>query len=418
MKSQTTVAVIGGGPAGSYAALTAARKGLDVLLLEEHQEVGVPSHCSGHVNVSSFEKLGIKLPENLIENKICGARIFSPRGRLLLVRRDQPVTYVLNRAGFDKYLWSLAEEAGADCQTGVKADRLIMNGGAVKGTVVKTGHARCEIHSRLVIDAEGSGAALARTAGLMTSKASSFVNSAQVDVDRVDEVDPDLVEVYLTHHYAPGFFAWIIPRRDLSGKVGLAVKGRNAETCLKSFMRHHPVASKKLRKSKIRRMSLHPIPVGGAIRKTYAPGLMVVGDAASQVKPTTGGGIVFGIICGRIAGRIAHEAWLRKDFSEKTLSKYQSEFEVVVGKDLQLMKGLRQMLDRLPDSQLDRIVAAASRVGVDQILEDVGDVDFQGWSIAQMLRRPASLGILLYTFLSSLLRPDRPIIRRSAAQRP
>jgi digeranylgeranylglycerophospholipid reductase len=212
------------------------------------------------------------------------------------------------------------------------------------------------------------------------------------------------VEVYLGREYASGFFAWIIPRRDTSAKVGLATNTGNPQEHLHRFMQRHPVASKKLRKSKITRLSFHPISLGGAIPRTYSNGLLIVGDAASQVKPTTGGGVIFGLLCSGIAGKVAYEALQNHDFSEAFLSHYQSRWKERIGFDLAVMRQIRILLNRLPDDKIDKIVDLCARLRMDDVLEEVGDLDFQGASLIRMLRRPSTLIITLYSIFQRLLR--------------
>ncbi len=73
-------------------------------------------------------------------------------------------------------------------------------------------------------------------------------------------------------------------------------------------MSKHPVASKQLGDAKITKIGYHAITLGGPIKRTYANGFLAIGDCASQVKPTTGGGVIFGLTCAKIAAQTANEA--------------------------------------------------------------------------------------------------------------
>jgi len=131
-----------------------------------------------------------------------------------------------------------------------------------------------------------------------------------------------------------------------------------------------------------------------------------VGDAASQVKPTTGGGIVFGMLCSKIAGEISHDAIESNNFSADFLSRYQSRWRRQIGFDLTAMRQLRKMLNRLPDDKIDRIIELSSKLGVGRILEEIGDLDFQGKSLVRLIEHPPALIVALYSFLSSLTSTD------------
>lgn len=394
--------VVGGGPCGSFAAWTLAKLGAKIAVFEEHKKIGLPSHCAGHVSLRGLERLGLRLPRRIFENEISGAFFYSPSGLQFRVKRTSPVTYVLNRELLDKHLAELAMKAGAQYFTGLRVNSIVLKSGSVAGVCVGRKGAKETVTSNIVIDAEGCSSLLLKKAGLQTLDRSMVVNAIQAEVDQVDDIDIDMVEVYLGQEYAPGLFAWIIPKKDGSAKVGLATKKGNPREYLKRFMQKHPVASERLIGSKITRLSMHPISLGGAIPKTYANGLLVVGDAASQVKPTTGGGIIFGLLCARIAGRVTYEAIENRDFSEKILSRYQLQWRKLIGFDLAMMLKLRRMLDRLSNDKMDKIINLCTKLEINKILEEAGDADFMGSSLIRMLPNPAALAMALF-FLFHLL---------------
>jgi digeranylgeranylglycerophospholipid reductase len=394
--------VVGGGPCGSFAACTLAKFGADVAVFEEHEEIGLPSHCAGHISLNGLKRLGLCLPRRIFENEIYGAVFYSPSGLEFRVRRSSPVTCVLNRELFDKRLAELAVKAGARYLMGARVNSLVLNSGVVTGVSFNKNGVEETITSNVMIDAEGCSSILLKRIGLPTLDRSMVVNAIQTEVDKVNDIDVDMVEVYLGQKYAPGFFAWIIPKKDGCAKVGLATRTGDPREYLRRFMQKHPVASKRLMKSKIISRSMHPISLGGAIPKTYANGLLVVGDAASQVKSTTGGGIVFGLLCARIAGEVAYEAIEQRDFSEKLLSRYESQWKKQVGFDLTVMLNLRRMLNRLSDDKMDKIVNLCTRLEMNKVLEEAGDEDFMGRSLMRIFPNPATLITALYFAFCSL----------------
>jgi len=397
--------VVGGGPCGSFSAFTMAKQGMNVIVCEEHKEIGVPTHCAGHLSLSGLKRLSLQLPSNVVENKFKGAVLHSPHGKKFSVKFNSPVTCVVNRELFDKYLSNLAMKAGAQYLFGSRAESLVVDSGFVRGVAIRRERTKKTLASSLVIDAEGCSSVLLKKAGLQTLDCSMIGNAVQAEVDRVDDINPNTVEVYLGREYAPGFFAWIIPKRNTSANVGLATNMGNPREHLYRFMQKHPVASKKLRKSKITRLSFHTISLGSAIPKTYSNGLLIVGDAASQVKPTTGGGVIFGLICSGIAGKVAYEALQNHDFSEAFLSHYQSRWKQRIGFDLAVMRRIRGLLNRLSDDKIDKIIDLCARLGIDAVLEEVGDLDFQGASLIRMIGRPSTLVITLYSIFSAFTAP-------------
>jgi digeranylgeranylglycerophospholipid reductase len=401
VKTKQDIVVVGGGPCGSYAAYTAAKLGAEVVVCEEHEKIGAPNHCAGHLNISSLKRLGIQIPLDAVENEIKGAVFYSPSGKEFVLRCRNPVTYVVDRELFDKHIFDLAIKAGVEYRFKSRVKSLLFDSGYAKGVALKGEE---KVEADVVIDAEGCSSAILKKMDLEGLKASMIVRGIQAEVDGLENAEEDMVEVYLGNNVAPGFFAWIIPRKDGTAKVGLATRTGNPHPYLQRFMKKHPVASKKLKKSQVTSINLHPIPLAGPIPKTYSNGFLVVGDAASQVKPTTGGGVIFGLTCANVAGEVAYEAVKNNNFSEAFLSSYQYQWKRLVGFDLAAMLQMRRMLNSLSDSKTDKIIDWCNRLGVDDVLEKVGDLDFQGRSLIPMIKYPGALAVIsyfLYSWLTS-----------------
>jgi digeranylgeranylglycerophospholipid reductase len=413
-REQIDLAIAGCGVSGAAAALAAAQKGISVSIFEEHSRVGEPSHCSGHVGIRAFEQFAPKIPRRIVENEIRGAMLYPPSERPLTLKRTTPVTWVLNRAEFDRHLASVATAAGARLRLNSRIEGFRQLG---QGFQIKIAGAKsAEVSCKMLIDASGFGGSVSKFAGLSQASPRMLVNSAQFSVDNVSDVDKDFVELYFGQQYAPGFFGWIIPRRDGSAKVGIAAGARaNVRRCFERFVSKHPVVSKKLKHARpMTQTMFHPIPVDGATRRTYAEGILSVGDAASQVKPTTGGGIVFGLACGRIAGTTAANAVTTGDTSARFLSAYEKSWRQLIGFDLKAMSWLRRLLYRLPDQYLDRIFKVSNELRADDILNRSSDIDFQGKTLVSLARDPRLfLTLLSASVLSapSLLSSDAPIPR-------
>jgi len=400
VRTQADVAVVGAGPTGCFAAMTAAKLGSEVVVFEEHPEVGLPSHCAGHISIKGLNKLGLHLPDSIIENKISGAAFYSPSGNEFRVRFPSPVTYVINRSMFDKHLARLAKDAGARFIVGTRVEKLLVDRDTVCGVQLKN---EKRLESRIVIDAEGCASTLLRQINLQTLDKSQVVSAVNGEVGHADALEEGTVEVYLGQKYAPGLYAWIIPRSDGSAKVGLATKFGNPREHLNRFLSRHPVAKKKMAFNKVRNLSFHIIPLGGPIPKTYKNGFLSVGDVASQVKPTTGGGVVMGLTCAKIAGETASEALRQNRFGKDFLLRYEERCRQAIGFDMRAMRQLRLMINRLSDRQLDRMVNLCRELGVNEDLQRVSDIDWQGQALLRLIRSPGIWAVSLYLLLSSLV---------------
>jgi digeranylgeranylglycerophospholipid reductase len=398
MKDMPDAIVIGGGPVGSFAALNLAKLGAKVTVFEEHEAIGIPSHCAGHLSIRSLRNLGLyPLPGKIVENTFSQANFYSPTGFKFSVHLATPVTCAVNRAAFDKHIADKAEAAGACYCLNSRVQSLLMENGVVKGVnVMQSDKAEERVPAKIVVDAEGISSRLLRQTGLSGLNGERLVYGVEAEVENVKDVDLNAVEVFVGKNYAPGFYGWLMPKRDETAKVGLATKTGNPKEFLERLMLKHPVASKQLSKAKITRMAFHPITLGGPIAKVYTSGFLAVGDAASQVKPTTGGGVVFGLTCARIAAEVADEAIRRNDVSSNFLQLYQKRCTNTLGFDFSVMLRIRRFLDSLSDEKVDEVLRFCARIGLDKTLENVEEIDFQGQAFLKILTKPAMFAALAY----------------------
>ncbi|UCH32256.1 MAG: NAD(P)/FAD-dependent oxidoreductase [Candidatus Bathyarchaeota archaeon] len=397
------VIVVGAGSAGCFSAFHAAKLGVQVIICEEHSEVGVPSHCTGHVSRDGLKRFNLSLPENVLENEIDSVIFYSPSGYTLKVRFSYPVTYVINRERFDQHLCNMAQKKGVEVLNHAHVDSLIFKDQMTRGVVIKEKNETRKLTSRVVIDAEGVSSTLLKRAGLPSLNYQLVANGVQAEVDKIDNIQNSTVEVFLGRDFTSGFFAWIVPHQDGKAKVGLGTTQNNPKDCLRNFIRHHPIARRRLKFRDVKSLVYHPISLGGPISRTFYDGLLIVGDAASQVKPTTGGGLIMGLTCAKIAGEVAASAIHRENSTAAFLSEYEQLWRRRIGFEMMVMKHIRIMLNRLSDKQLDRLVALSTRLELSKTLNSVADIDFQGTSLVQLIKNPKFLLTTLYFLIASFL---------------
>jgi flavin-dependent dehydrogenase len=272
-----------------------------------------------------------------------------------------------------------------------------METGVVKGVnVMQSNKAEERVPAKIVVDAEGIASRLLRQTGLSGLNGERLVYGVEAEVENVKDMDLNAVEVFLGKNYAPGFYAWLMPRLDGTAKVGLATNKGNPKEFLQRLMLKHPVASKQLVNAKITQIAFHPMTLGGLISKAYLDGFLAVGDVASQVKPTTGGGVVLGLTCARIAAEVADEAIRRNDVSANFLQLYQKRCIDTLGFDFSVMLRVRRFLDSLSDEKVDEVLRFCARIGLDKTLENVEEIDFQGQAFLKILTKPAMFAALAY----------------------
>jgi len=377
------IIVVGAGVAGSHAALQAARNGSKVVLLEEHPQVGVPSHCSGVVSLNGLSMLGIQPQPAFSQRMIQGALFHPPKGEPLELRTKQPVALIINRAKFDQYVAKNAVAGGVELHTKTRVSKFERYPDGIVGVSVQDGPG---FKGSIVIDASGAGSRLPEQAGLQTPDWTQLLPGLQYELAETPK-QGDLVELFFGSHRAPGFFAWSIPTGDHSARVGLASGKGNVKKLLDDLVREN------WPKSTVEGTKSGSVLVSGPIDKCWSENFLVVGDAASQVKQTTGGGIIIGGFSGILAGQAAAKAAKApREERWKFLMQYDREWRDKFGSDLRRMGIAHKLFASLSDETLNKLFE-----GVREFLpevQEVADIDFQGEIISRMLRKKKFVALL------------------------
>jgi geranylgeranyl reductase family protein len=362
------VAVVGGGTVGLMVARKTSRFA-DTIVLEEHEEVGIPCHCAGLLSVDSFHGLFPSF-NSLVQNKVRGAIFYSPGGYKVRVKAEDTKAYVVDRVGLDRAIYDEALKMGARVELGCKVEKISIKRDGVR---VKAGGE--ELMTRVVVNCEGSRGRFNAQVGLNSPKAR--LPALQFDVTNV-EVDDDSVELHFDKNLTPGFFSYVIPLEINVARVGVAGKGIHPYGSLKAFLRrrfnHYRVVGSR---------SGYVI-TSGPIPKTYSDRFIAVGDSAGQTKPTTGGGVALGGLCVNIAADVLKESLESRELSTKELRIYEKRWREALGLDFFIMKTARRLLNRLPNKAIDKLFKLLGD-DLSSMLKE-GDIDFQGRSLLSLLR--------------------------------
>jgi digeranylgeranylglycerophospholipid reductase len=352
--SNYDVLVAGGSVAGLLTARELASRGISVVVVEEHHEIGTPEHCGGMVSAQGLNKLGIMPDSNVFQNFVTKTIITSPSSRVELNSENQNVI-VIDRRALDKQIAHQAQRAGAAIRTRCTFKSIGSDG--TKRFIAKTTDG--DISCRYFVDARG-------IASLASSGRENFLPSAQFEI-YASWIKDDIVQVTFDSDLYPGFFAWIIPTGQGIGKVGVAGRGINVSTALKDF-----VESRGERYSTIRKI-FAPIWIGGAIDSFVTGKTILVGDAAGQTKPSTAGGIYSCGIAGILAGRaIAETINLNEDSALKV---YEQEWRNLFQNEFRKMTMARKVLERLDNKALDEIINSLTEHKLREIIEST-DFDY------------------------------------------
>jgi geranylgeranyl reductase family protein len=362
------VAVIGAGPAGSITAARLASRGHDVVLLEEHVEVGQPVHCTGLLGFDAFDEFA--LPHSVIVGIAGAARFWSARGDSVTIRSDRARAAVIDRGALDALLAGWAVRAGAELRTGARVDRIAVSPGAVH---IDVRGESAPFAARVCVLACGANYRLHRSLGL--GPPSAFLQSAQLETT-FPAMAPSDVEVQFGRGVAPGGFAWLVPfrRGDTSfARIGLMTETRSRDR-FRDFVRAlaaragaDPVA---IASPRCRMLPLAPVA------RTYADRVVAVGDAAGLVKPTTGGGIYYGLVSGAIAAGVLDRALGRDRLDAATLRQYERGWRRRLGQEIRVGLAFRRVTARLTDASIDALIELARVDGIAQLLQDTASFNW------------------------------------------
>jgi len=348
------IVVAGGSIAGLAFAAEASKRGLRVLVAEEHPEVGEPEKCDGLVSLRGLRRYGYAPAEAVIQDRIASAVVHSPAGKELEVSASSLEVVVLDRSEFDKQVARAAIEKGAEVRTGARVSSALEKDGAVE---VKVGDTF--VRSKYYVDATGPS----------SSPRQGILPAAKYEIEG-EWVREHVVEVFMDADRYPGFFGWVIPYGNRVAKVGAAGRGINPFRALDDFLSSRP--------STILRKVSAPIYVGGPTSRFVEGRRILVGESAGQVKPTTAGGIMTSVAGAVIAAKWASASVERNQ--PALLANYQTEWESAFLGEMRTMLRLRGVLEKLSNADLQAMVGTLATPKLTQKLSTT-DFDFHGTAI-------------------------------------
>ena len=373
------VLVIGGGPAGSIAARTAAQQNVDVLMIEKRQEIGSPVRCAEGVSKRALAEL-TELNSKWISAEINGGRIHSPDGGFVTI--DEPgAGLVLERKIFDRELAAQAARSGAEVWVKARAIDLIRENGSITGAVIRRPDEDYIVRAKVVIAADGVESQVGKWAGIDTTCNAHDVDTcAQYLMTGLTDIDLSYCDFYLGHRMAPRGYAWIFPKGNDSANVGIGIGGNiGSETAIGYLNRFvekeiHGDVGERAREPGSEGASTRPlvpsvlslvvgcVPVTGTLSDLVRDGFMIVGDAARQNDPVSGGGIINSMIAGQIAGEVAGQAIRDGDVSHVALAEYEKRWHRQVGRTFPHLRRLREGILKFSDETLNDIAKVLSQV--------------------------------------------------------
>lgn len=335
------VIVVGAGPAGLYSARL-LEKEFRVLVIEDDKEIGKPVQCSGLIsrNLDSF----IEIDHGFVENDIKGAVIHSGKNKIRLEKAGN-VARVIDRGRFDSFL---AKGLKSEIMLGSRVGSI-----EIRKDYVSVMAGKKEFRARMLLGCDGPNSVVRNHFGI---KPHGILKGLIAITGEKDS--SDFVEVWLDKELSPDGFLWKIPRGK-SVEYGMVSDSASFHV-MEKFFKLSPGGYEK-------RAGI--IPIG--LQKTHFPRTLLVGDAASQVKPWSGGGVVYGMTCARIASSVIKNAFEKGDFSEEFLKQYEDQWRKEIGRNITFGLMFREFYKDLNQEGVEKFIGKVKYKGIKSI-----DMDF------------------------------------------
>ena len=316
------IAIVGAGPAGSYLGYLLAKQGKEVTILEEHSQVGSPVQCTGIVT-HSIEKF-FKLRNDVIAKRLDKVIVVSKNNKIT-VNVDEIVMW---RDKFDRFVAGMAEDAGAEIL--LNHQFLGFDGkNSIKVKNKKNDKIK-KLNAGILVGADGPYYAVAKAAGIDSSPKNYIGMQAKVKL----AMDTTAFETYFGNDF-PNFFGWCVPESDDTARLGIG--------CFENAQQHFYKCL---------------IPLYNPKKIIQKDNVYLIGDAAAQVKATTGGGIIPSL---KAAQTLCDCITNKKD--------YNKEFKKQSGKELLLHLRIRNMLNKFSDKDYNKLLNLMSQEKVRKILK-------------------------------------------------
>ncbi len=359
--------VIGASAVGSITSRELARRGIDVDLLEEDSKVGKFGKCGGIFSKHGMDYTGVNY-RDLILNEIRGARIIVGSEQLR-VRRSEVQAVVLSRQSFDERAADEAVSEGVNLHLNTRIGDFKTNG---KISAISTDGAL--FSTKVLVGCDGNSSITARKLGFPSIKLSDCVIAYQAEFTKADVPEKDVVDLILDNKKYRNFFAWTIPLSEEKIRIGVATSDiQGIEAARKAaFLDANLAPILEHGQKTFEFYHMIPLKARNVTQKRFGDSYaFLAGDAAGQVKATSGGGVNFGAKCAKVAAREAANFLLKG-----TLPDYETAWRSQHGETLKLHYLLHRLYRLMPNWLSEIGLGTGRRIGLEKLLEKYGDMDY------------------------------------------
>ena len=375
------VFVVGAGPSGCECARRLAADGWSVTVAEEHSRPGEPVHCTGIISAHAYR--AFDLPPAAVQSELDRGELTSPGGVTLRVDLNGTRAYAVDRKVLDLELATRARDAGADFSYRTRVQHARVDGSVVGITGTRAGKP-WTARARAIVLASGAKSRLPRQLGMAAQREAAYGAQAELQVP-----SPPVMRVWVGQQLAPGGFGWTVPGKPGWSRVGVLTREKPREALRRLAHLALDGGSERLLEEAIR---VHPVPAAPRC-PTYGDRALSLGDAAGQVKMTTGGGVYYGMLAAGIAAEVLSEQLSKRRLSARDLSRYEELWQQLLGPEQRAGRILRRLATSVPDPTIDEIFRFAEARGLSHQLLDLVDFDWHarpgvGLALAMLARAP------------------------------
>ncbi len=372
------VCVVGASIAGNYLAYLLSKSNIKIVVIEEHKDIGLPFQCAGIIS----QKLSqlIELPEEIVLNRVKTAKIINPSGNFIkLSGNERP--YVIDRIALDRLFYDKNKNnPNITYYLGERFRSLkysVENG--KKCVLINT--SKRLIKAKMLIGCDGP----LTSVGKQLKVKNKVLYATQIRVK--GDFDENEAVMYF-HPLWKQLFGWIVPEGNNIYRIGIA-SSKNVKDCFHIYLKKLGININ----NKIDQQG-GIIPYG-IMNKSAFKNALLLGDAAGQVKATTGGGIVMLLTAAKHASNCVKLSFKYNNFSKRFIKKhYEKPCLRTIGKELKLHYVIRLILERLTNEDFEVFFKIVKENKIEHIISLYGDMDFPKDLIFKLLTNP-----LVFTFL-------------------
>lgn len=378
------VCIVGGSIAGNYLCYLLSKTNLKIVIIEEHEKIGLPFQCAGIVS-QKLSKL-VEIPEEIILNRVNVAKLVAPSGKAMKLSGNE-IPFIIDRVALDRLFYEKTksrENTKYFLGEKFKSFKYIKDGDT-KILLVET--SKRKLKTRILVGCDGPLSSVGKTVGIKNN----VIYASQIQVK--GKFNQNEAGMYFDPRWKE-LFGWIVPEGKGVFRIGLATS-KNVARKFKIFAK-----ALKVDLSKIIDKQGGIIPYG-MMNKIAFNNVLLLGDSACQVKATTGGGIIMLLTSAKYAANCIIKCFKNSLFSKRFIKRnYESPCASTVGKQLKIHYIIRSLLENFTEKDYDKFFQIIKNSEVENLISIYGDMDFPRELIIKLMKSP-SIFIFMIRFLLS-----------------